>query len=108
MSLVERAAEVRGWTRPGRPVSMNRLVSYGHVAALWEVYRLRCRRSPVPADDRKFVELSATVRGLAADLGLTTCTDATANADGVPGITDRNGFLPGDPARILYQTWSDQ
>ena len=113
--MSERAAHIRGFTLrrleklPTPPVSMSRLARYSVIAARWEGMRLRLARSvPTPAEDERFSTLTGVLRSLSAGLGLSTCTADNANADGIPGVTDRNGWLPGDPARIVYPSWSDE
>lgn len=106
MSL-ERAAEIRTWItgRLTRPVPLARVAAYARVAASWEDYRLRVHDHPLPADAERLVALTGALRELSAELGLATCTGADAGADGVPGCTDANGYLPGDPARLLCEGW---
>jgi hypothetical protein len=106
---MERAAEIRGFTKPSRPVALSKIREYARVAARWEEQRrVMARGVSTPAQDEQFLTLSAMLRGLIADMYLPViCTEQNANADGVVGITDRNGFLSKDPARILYDSWTE-
>jgi hypothetical protein len=70
MSQEERAAEIRAFTKPTRPVRLPTLARYAATAALFEEYRLRVHRNPLPADDERFLALSAVMRGLVEELGL--------------------------------------
>lgn len=100
-----RAAEIRSWTRPPRPVSLTKVAQYATLAASWEDYRLRVHRDALPADAERFLALTAALRASVAELGLPRICAADDPGDGVPGITDRNGYLSGDPARILGDPW---
>ena len=102
---LERAAEIRSWTRPPRPVGLNRVAEYAKVAANWEEYRLRVHLHSLPADAERFLALTTVLRPLVAELGLPRICTAEDPGEGVPGITDRNGYLIGDPARLLNEGW---
>jgi hypothetical protein len=105
MSLELRAAEIRAWTQPGRPVPLEKVASYAALAATWQQYRLKVHKDSLPADAERFLTLTTALRKHVAVLGLKgTCT-ADNPGDGVSGITDRNGYLIRDPARILGYPW---
>ena len=95
------------FTVPGRSVNTVQVHQYAHVAADWERLRLRIHNNlaPVLADDERFATLTATLRKLSTDLGLESCTTATAGTNGIAGITDTRGFLPGDPAYLRSSDW---
>jgi hypothetical protein len=105
---MERAAEIRRFTKPGRPVSLSKVREYASVAARWEGQRrLMARGVSTPSQDEQFLTLTAMLRGLVAELDLPViCTEVNGGPDGVVGCTDRSGFLSKDPARILYDNWS--
>ena len=105
MSLEERVAEIRSWTKPPRPVGLKRVAEYAALAANWEEYRLKVHRDSLPADAERFLALTTALRPLVAELGLPLICTADDPGEGVPGITDRNGFLSKDPARILCHPW---
>jgi len=50
-----------------------------------------------PDDDSRFRELSHTLKALTAALGLPTCD----------GLTGWRGFLPGDPSRLVCDSWQE-
>lgn len=61
-----------------------------------------------PDMDDTFLDLSAVLREIVSALSLPLiCDSVTADADGVPGITDRHGFACGDPNRLIYESWSE-
>lgn len=104
--MTGRAFEIRAWTTPRRPIPLGVLARYAAVAARWEKQRWRIAGgAPVPADDERFAALSVLLRDLSAELGLRTCTAEDEGEQGVTGITDRDGFLPGDPARLISESW---
>lgn len=105
MSVELRAAEIRSWTRPPRPVSLAKVADYATLAASWEDYRLKVHRDALAADAERFLALTAALRGAVGELGLPRICTADDPGDGVPGITDRHGNLSGDPARILGDPW---
>lgn len=105
---LERSAEIRQWTTPGLPVSAGTIHAYSRLAAAWETYRHRLRFKPGPGDDRRFLELTASLRSLMATMWTGTNVTDDLGADQVAGITNRAGFLPGDSARLIYETWTDQ
>jgi hypothetical protein len=106
LTLEIRAAEIRTWTKPGRPVNVERVAEYARVAATWELYRLKVHAGPLAADAERFVTLTTALRDLVCDLALPRVCTIDSPGDGVPGITDRNGFLIGDPARIMSVPWA--
>jgi hypothetical protein len=101
-SLANRAAAIRHYLArlDADPAVARR---YSLVAARWEALRLAMNRGKTtPADDARFLELTGVLRALTAKLGLATHPGTEA----VEGITDRAGFLPRDPQRIIYaETW---
>jgi hypothetical protein len=103
--VIERAAEIRSWTKPPRPVSLDKVAKYARLAAVWEDFRLKVHLHSLPADAERFVALTAALRPLVAQLGLPRVCTTDNPGDGVPGVTDRNGYLIGDPARILRVLW---
>jgi len=105
----QRAAEIRSFTKPQVPVSLDKVRQYADAAARWEDLRkIMARGSSTPAQDEQFLVLSEAVRSHAAELQLPViCTEGNANEDGIPGCSDRNGFLSKDPARILFDSWSE-
>ncbi|MGA9358028.1 MAG: hypothetical protein WBW75_08450 [Mycobacterium sp.] len=105
MSLEERVAEIRSWTNPPRPVSLKKVAEYAALAASWEEYRLRVHRDSLPADAERFLALTTALRPLVAELGLPLICTADDPGEGVPGVTDRSGYLSMDPARILGAPW---
>jgi hypothetical protein len=105
VSLEERVAAIRSWTHPPRPVNLKMVADYATVAASWEDYRLKVYREPLAADAERFLALTTALRPLVAALGLPRICTADDPGDGVPGITDRQGYLSGDPARILGDPW---
>ncbi len=106
-AIDERVANIRMFTVPGRPAEVLAVYQYAALAADWERLRLRVRHNPLPVlpDDERFSALSVTLQRLSAELGLKTCTITTASADGVPGITGWQGFLPNDPGYLYSDTW---
>jgi hypothetical protein len=84
---------------------LKRVADYAALAAAWEQYRLKVHRDSLPADAERFLSLTTALRPLVAELGLTRICTADDPGEGVPGITDRNGYLSGDPARILGDPW---
>lgn len=106
-AIDERVARIRMFTVPCRAVTIVQVHQYAHIAADWERLRLRIHHNPipVPADDELFSTMTATLRKLSTDLGLTSCTTATAGAHGIPGITDAQGFLPNDPDYLRSSGW---
>ena len=108
--MIERAAQIREFTlrKLSEPISRSELSRYSATAARWERLRLHLyRHASTPGDDLRFSNLTVLLRRLVADLELTTCTEENSNAHGIVGVTDGNGFLCGDPARIIYSSWSD-
>jgi hypothetical protein len=103
----ERAAHIRMFTVPDRAVSSSAVSQYAAAAADWERLRLQIDRNPAPvfADDKRFSAMSLCLRKLSAGLGLKTCSDKTAGADGVVGITGRQGMLPNDPGYLYSSNW---
>jgi hypothetical protein len=102
-----RVARIRMFTVPGRPVGIMVVHRYALVAADWEWLRLRVHNNPLPvlADDELFSAQTVTLRKLSIELGLKTCTTATAGTDGIAGITDLRGFLPNDPGYLRSSGW---
>jgi hypothetical protein len=92
--LADREAAIRHWLdamdKP-RPTAAR----YAMVAARWEQLRLaQARGRTTPADDTRLRELAVSVQAFGETLGLG------------PNITV-NGYLPGDPGRIISQNWRD-
>jgi hypothetical protein len=106
-AIDERVARIRMFTVPGRQVSVVHVHEYALVAADWERQRLRVHNNPLPvqADDDLLALQTATLRKLSTQLGLLTCTAATAGTHGIAGITDTRGFLPNDPAYLRSNGW---
>lgn len=106
-AIDERVARIRMFTVPGTAVTVVQVHQYAHVAADWERLRLRVHNNKAPdlADDELFSALTATLRRLSAELGLKSCTSATAGTDGIAGITDARGFLPNDPSYLRSNCW---
>jgi hypothetical protein len=106
-AIDERVANIRMFTVPDRHVEILVVHQYAAVAAEWERLRLRVHHNPVPvrAYDERFAAISVTLRMLSAQLGLKTCTAKTAGADGVAGITARQGMLPNDPGYLYSDSW---
>jgi len=73
---------------------------YALVASRFEQLRLALDRGrTTPADGARYREVCATLRALTRELGLKAVTVGTGEA--IPGITDTDGFLPGDPQRLF-------
>ena len=70
MSLELRAAEIRAWTQPGRPVPLEKVASYAALAATWQQYRLKVHKDSLPADAERFLTLTTALRKHVAVLGL--------------------------------------
>ena len=103
-----RATAIRMFTVPDRHVGPEMVGKYATVAAQWERLRLLEQQDSVLADEEHFLQLSAILQRLSKDLGLRTCTVNSGNAvDGVWGITDRRGFLPGDLGYLRRGTWHE-
>lgn len=109
-SIANRAAAIRHYLFDAEPALARR---YSLVAARWEALRLAMDRGKTtPADDARFRDLSDVLRALTAKLGLATGTGANRSSsnnlgpEAIAGITDRAGFLPRDPQRIVQaETW---
>jgi hypothetical protein len=97
MTLSNRSNSIRHHLRGADPVKVRQ---YATLAARWEELRLRIdRRQTTPGDDARYRELSAALRVLTAELGLKVVS--VDHGDGVAGITDAAGFLPGDVQRLF-------
>jgi hypothetical protein len=93
----EYTEQIRNWAvfdteyrrhRGGEPVDPNVLFNFARVAAVWERLRWDIHtRGASPGDRNRLDELTEALQGLATTLGL--------------GTVDPDGFLPGDPARLL-------
>lgn len=106
-SLKNRAAAIRAYLSNVEPaIAPVPAYKYAATACRWESTRLLIDSGKgTAADDARFAQLSDTLRRLTARIGLPTCTVENKGANGIPGLTDRNGFLPRDPSRIVDQTW---
>jgi hypothetical protein len=111
-----RSAEIADWliwTRIG--ASRAAVKRYARTAAAWENLRLRIDTSTAsPADAADFKQLTIRMREMVKQFGLTEkrwhLVPVAASEDGenaVRGVTDPNGFLLGDPARLLSGTWQE-
>lgn len=68
---------------------------YSLVAARWEELCLAADRGQTtPADDTRLRELTQVITAMSGQLGFKALTDA-------------NGFLPGDPQRIICESWQE-
>ncbi|MEB3023919.1 hypothetical protein [[Mycobacterium] crassicus] len=108
-SLRNRSAAIRQYLANVTP-AINPVVAhrYSLVAARWEALRLLIDSGNGTArDDQRFSDLGGILRALTKQLGVPTCTDENRGADGIPGLTWPNGFLPGDPERILAADWRE-
>jgi hypothetical protein len=123
-SIEERAADIRRWTKPSNPVPLAVVVRYAKAAAIWERMRWRLYKStPTPADDERFAALSGVLRDQLREMGYQIKDvgepepaqlrrsdlrqQNLRREHAVTGITS-DGFLPGDPARLLDGDWRDQ
>lgn len=93
-STANRAAAIRDYlARMDKGPAMAR--RYSVVAARWEELRLAMDKGKTtPADDARFLDLSHTLKAIGSKLGFADLTDA-------------DGFLPGDPARIICSAWQE-
>lgn len=98
-----RALAIRSHLRNADPVKARQ---YAHTAARWEELRLSIgRRKTTPGDEARYRELSAALRVLSRELGLNTVS--VDHGDALAGITDSDGFLPGDPQRMWCDSWQE-
>lgn len=93
--MAEREAAIRHWLdamdKP-RPTAAR----YAMAAARWEQLRImQARGQTTPGDDTRLRELVVTVQALGEKLGLGS------------NITDSQGYLIGDPGRIISKNWRD-
>jgi hypothetical protein len=73
---------------------------YALVASRFEQLRLALDRGRTnKGDSARYREVYATLRALTKELGLKAVTVGTGEA--IPGITDADEFLPGDPQRLF-------
>lgn len=94
-AVEERAAAIRDYLRNDHADS-KLVAKYAKVAARWEELRFAQRKGLTrPQDDDRLRELSRALQDLTARLGLGST------------LTDANGFLPRDPARIICNDWLD-
>lgn len=110
MSAVDdRVIAIRMFTVPTLHVNFDLVGEYAALAAPWERMRLLEHQDSVLADEEHFLQQSATLQRLSKDVGLRTCTSNNGEAigDGVVGITDLRGFLPGDPGYLRRATWHE-
>jgi|SRR5271165_6468812 len=107
-SLKNRSAAIRDYlAKIEPPVDRTLAYKYSVVAARWEAVRLMIDRgNATPADDHRFRELSHVLGALAKQIGLSGCSEDDKGVNDFPGITF-NGFLPGDPSRIIDKTWQE-
>jgi hypothetical protein len=98
-----RALAIRSHLRNADPVKARQ---YAHTAARWEELRLAiARRQTTPGDDARYRELSAALRVLSRELNLKVVS--VDHGDAIAGITDADGFLPGDPQRMFGIDWQE-
>jgi hypothetical protein len=106
-SVRNRSAAVRDYlSKIEPPIDPMLIHRYSLVSARWEATRLLIDRgNATPADDKRFTELSDILRALTRQISLSTCTENDRGADGIPGLTWPDGWLPCDPSRIVEATW---
>jgi hypothetical protein len=104
----ERISAIRVFTVADRRAGLKVVGEYATVAAQWERLRLLDHQHSVLADEEHFLQMSAILQRLSKDIGLRTCTlNNAAAVDGVSGITDKRGFLPGDLGNLGRKTWHE-
>jgi hypothetical protein len=94
-SIKNRAAAIRHYLN-NRDLSIEPVMLYKFsiVAAQWEAVRLLIEKGKgIPADDRRFTDLTHVLQALSKQIGLGE------------ELTDSRGFLIGDPSRIIAETW---
>lgn len=89
-ALAERAAAIRHFRRNHADQAWAR--RYSFIAARFEEMKLRQLDSKTtPAEDARFREVERMLKVLT----------------GGDKVVDVNGFLPGDPQRIIFKTWRE-
>jgi hypothetical protein len=94
-NVAERASAIRHYLRNHADRSLAR--KYSFVAARYEEMKLaQIAGNSTPADDAAFREVTEMLSVLTKRLDLAVAGD---------GITGWNGFLPGDPQRVISDSW---
>lgn len=89
-ALAERAAAIRDYLRHHSDQAWAR--RYSFVGARYEEMKLaQIGGKTTPAEDARFREVADMLKVLT----------------GGDKVVDANGFLPGDPQRILFKTWRE-
>ena len=107
--------------RAGRIVHSNIALArrYATVAAKWSLIRLRLHRNEAgEAEKRQFEAMTELLRKLTAELGLRTWSEGEdvwrrigmrdiPDPKPVAGVTNGGGYVPGDIASLLNETWDE-
>jgi hypothetical protein len=100
-SVLDQAAHIRDfidreYRRDNRSVDPDELYRFSVVLAGWDQARYQREKGPVTVDDdRRFAALTLLCENLSEEIGRGR------------ELTMRGGFLAGDSARILCDTWQE-